>query len=168
VATQPDGSQRIFQWPKHESPPAARKKSKEMPFISRKPEKPLRQDIRKKCFDATQKLFEDPYAFGFRMPIELPEYRAVIARPMDLTTIKRNLELGLYGKIEDWEKDVRLVWENAIAFNKVGIYKEAAEIMKTKFDGILEELNLTEEQRWLRRLVYLLRKLNGLAKEKEK
>ncbi|KAK1745258.1 bromodomain-containing protein [Skeletonema marinoi] len=57
----------------------------------------------------------------FLEPVEttyFPEYLKVIKKPMDLRTLKENLEAGKYTAKEEFYADAQLIFDNAIAFNK--------------------------------------------------
>ncbi|XP_065352333.1 bromodomain-containing protein 8-like isoform X3 [Cloeon dipterum] len=44
-------------------------------------------------------------------------YRTVVLRPMDLCTIKKNIELGNVTSAEAFQRDVRLIFMNAVMYN---------------------------------------------------
>jgi hypothetical protein len=46
------------------------------------------------------------------------DYLDYISKPMDLTTLGRNLDEGRYASKEEFYKDASLIFENAITFNK--------------------------------------------------
>jgi len=57
----------------------------------------------------------------FLEPVEttyFPEYLNVIKKPMDLRTLKENLEAGKYARKEEFYADAQLIFDNAITFNK--------------------------------------------------
>ncbi len=57
----------------------------------------------------------------FLEPVEttyFPEYLNVVKKPMDLRTLKENLEAGKYVRKEEFYADAQLIFDNAIAFNK--------------------------------------------------
>ncbi|GBG25890.1 Histone acetyltransferase HAC1 [Hondaea fermentalgiana] len=63
-----------------------------------------------------------PYAYIFRKPVDpvamgIPDYFEVIKRPMDLSTIKRQLEVNYYKTMRSFKEDVLLVYNNAILYN---------------------------------------------------
>lgn len=67
----------------------------------------------------------DPVALG------IPDYFDVIDEPMDLTTIKNNLENGLYKSAERAVRDLDLVFDNAMLYNEEGtVIHEMAKEMK--------------------------------------
>mmetsp|Transcript_38401 Transcript_38401/g.74475 ORF Transcript_38401/g.74475 Transcript_38401/m.74475 type:complete len:731 (-) Transcript_38401:315-2507(-) len=56
----------------------------------------------------------------FRWPVneeEVPQYRSVVACPMDLYTIEQKIAQGSYKNLEEFAKDVRLIRDNCIQFN---------------------------------------------------
>ena len=59
-------------------------------------------------------MFKDPVD-----PIELglDDYFEIVEHPMDLGLVEKKLENGVYKEIESFERDTRLVFENAILFN---------------------------------------------------
>lgn len=68
-------------------------------------------------------LSERKKAFYFRQPVDpialnIPHYCTVIPRPMDLGTISARLDAGEYPTVETFSEDVRLVFTNAMTFNK--------------------------------------------------
>ena len=56
----------------------------------------------------------DPIAMG------IPEYSAIIKRPMDLSTIKANLADGIYEDPIEVNQDVKLMLRNCTSFNPPG------------------------------------------------
>jgi E1A/CREB-binding protein len=52
-------------------------------------------------------------------PIELgiPDYFEIVKEPMDLTLVANKLEDGAYKDMASFERDTKLVFENAILFN---------------------------------------------------
>ncbi len=59
----------------------------------------------------------------FRKPVdptEVPNYRSVIKRPMDLGTIKTKLDRRVYQTPLEVCADIRLVFSNCAQFNREG------------------------------------------------
>ena len=48
----------------------------------------------------------------------IPEYHDVIARPMDLATLRKNLVSRRYHRLSLFVSDVRLIWRNCLDFNE--------------------------------------------------
>ena len=66
---------------------------------------------------------ENKNANLFRHPVnpkKVEGYDAVVYRPMDLATIKKNIETGVYTTIRDVEHDILLMFSNALMFNATG------------------------------------------------
>ena len=81
-----------------------------------------------------------PEAEGFLEPVDwvkldIPLYPNIIKNPMDLGTIKGKLDRAEYSSIFHFDKDMRLIWNNAKKFNRPGsnIYKSAEYLRR---DGI--------------------------------
>ncbi|XP_034945202.1 bromodomain-containing protein 8 isoform X2 [Chelonus insularis] len=61
------------------------------------------------------------YASAFLRPItedQAPGYHSVIFRPMDLSTIKKNIDNGTIRSTMQFQRDVMLMFQNAIMYNK--------------------------------------------------
>ena len=77
-------------------------------------------EIRQICIEIMKELREYPGAYFFNNPVDLeniPGYLKKIKNPQDLGSILSKLENDGYTKINDWEKDINLVWTNAEIFN---------------------------------------------------
>ncbi|KPM04909.1 Bromodomain-containing protein 1 [Sarcoptes scabiei] len=107
-----------------------RKPSKDVPApISTPPVKqptlkkvPLNRSL-KECVLFVKELFSKKhaeYAWPFWNPVsetEYPDYSQKIKKPIDLTTIKNNLETGKYITVSDFAKDMRLMFSNCLRYN---------------------------------------------------
>ncbi|KAJ1720646.1 hypothetical protein LPJ53_004754, partial [Coemansia erecta] len=103
------------------------------PLPAKKPQKPSSssqshaQSVGKVLQRILRKLIKHPSAFPFLRPVDValdgcPTYYDVIKRPMDLGTIKRQLDSRRY-YVDDpkaFERDVRLMLDNCYAFNPPG------------------------------------------------
>lgn len=59
-------------------------------------------------------------AWIFDAPVDgakVPDYYTVVKDPMDMGTVKRNLESGAYGDATAFLADLRLVWHNCAVYN---------------------------------------------------
>lgn len=70
-------------------------------------------------------LYIRPEGGAFRTPVDwktmgLLDYPQIIKHPMDLGTIKSNLEAGKYSSKEEVAADIRLVWTNCMLYNTDG------------------------------------------------
>jgi hypothetical protein len=104
-----------------------------------------------------QKLMNYDFGDMFRSPVncrEIPTYKTIVKKPMDLGTISNKLEKGLYasnsleGSVLAVLKDVELVWHNCFIFNVEGsavyrmanIHKRRAfSIRQCSFDHLLSD-----------------------------
>ena len=83
---------------------------------------PKRKEI-KLCAAVLKELFQkrhQVYAWPFYQPVDveglkLHDYHDVIKKPMDLSTIQKNMDEGFYTKKEEFEADVLLIFENCFA-----------------------------------------------------
>lgn len=89
-----------------------------------------------------------PNAWPFLRPVnktEVPDYYTIIERPMDLSTIEKNLEENLYRNMERFISDVTLIFTNCRTFNKPNTqYHKCVERLEEHFRkklGALQESN---------------------------
>ncbi|XP_073966568.1 bromodomain-containing protein 8-like [Choristoneura fumiferana] len=73
------------------------------------------------------------YASLFLRPItdeEAPGYSVVVKRPMDLTTIKKNIEAGHIRSTAEFQRDVLLMLSNSLMYNSSehSVYQMAKEL----------------------------------------
>lgn len=59
-------------------------------------------------------------AEAFREPVPrgIPFYHDIVKRPMDLGTVARQLERGMYQTLDELQADVQLIWDNCMKFNE--------------------------------------------------
>ncbi|XP_049586329.1 ATPase family AAA domain-containing protein 2 isoform X1 [Syngnathus scovelli] len=70
--------------------------------------------------DVTNRLSHDKRFKAFTKPVDLeevPDYAAVIEKPMDLSTVLSNIDLHQYVTVKDFLQDVDLIWKNALEYN---------------------------------------------------
>jgi len=76
----------------------------------------------------------------FREPVDwrglgLYDYPQVIAKPMDLSTVKQTIEKGGYKSIGDCADDIRLIWNNCKKYNQDGSdFYNLADSFSKKFE----------------------------------
>ena len=68
------------------------------------------------------KLYQKEISKPFQHPVDpkhdnCPDYDLKIQNPMCLDKVKEKLNNSQYDKLEDWVKDVDLIWKNAIVYN---------------------------------------------------
>ena len=79
-------------------------------------------DTMERCRILLDDMTMNPFSEWFREPVDhenmgLTDYLQVIKEPQDLGTISKKLERTHYMSPEDFARDVRLVWQNAITYN---------------------------------------------------
>lgn len=115
------------------------------------------QKLKTKCLEVLKILQSHQHGWVFNSPVDpvelgLPDYFEVIKKPMDLGTIRKKLENGVYHTLEDFEAQVHLTFDNAMLYNPEGsvVYNMAKE-MKEKFEVdyeiMMKELNAEEDQK---------------------
>ncbi|TYZ58792.1 hypothetical protein PybrP1_001568 [[Pythium] brassicae (nom. inval.)] len=112
--------------------------------------KSVRNEGRLKSFETLGevlgKLMADAHNYrgAFNSPVDpialnLPTYTSIVKNPMDLGTVKKKLGDGQYIEIEDFVRDVRLVFENAKLFNAPGhSVHTSAELLLKRFESELK------------------------------
>ncbi|OQR81484.1 hypothetical protein THRCLA_11693 [Thraustotheca clavata] len=89
---------------------------------------------------------ETEHGWAFNQPVDpvqwnIPDYLEVIKCPMDLGTIKKRLEAEHYVSVDSFASDVRLTFENCIAYNSsTNKFNIAAKQLLAKFEKNLAEL----------------------------
>ena len=76
----------------------------------------------KKASQLLDNLMASPDSFEFRQPVDylgfgLLDYPTIVKRPMDLGTVKRNLNNNTYETVESCLADIQLIWENCKLYN---------------------------------------------------
>jgi len=82
-------------------------------------------DLLRQCNEILKELFgkrHSGYAWPFYKPVDvktlgLHDYHKVIKKPMDLGTVKRNLDSGVYTTVGDFKSDVQLIFLNCRQYN---------------------------------------------------
>ncbi|KAF8080601.1 hypothetical protein N665_0932s0001 [Sinapis alba] len=92
------------------------------------------------CGQILTKLMKHKWSWVFNTPVDvlglgLHDYHLIVKKPMDLGTVKTNLEKGFYGSPVEFASDVRLTFTNALAYNPKGqdVYKMAEKLL-SQFD----------------------------------
>jgi hypothetical protein len=104
-------------------------------------------DTLKRCHAVVTSLERSPGADWFSAPVDavalgVPHYSAIIDAPMDLRTVKHNLDRGVYTDPHVFAADIRLVFRNAMTFNILpeAAVHESARDLHTKFEDQLKTL----------------------------
>ncbi|EOA14409.1 hypothetical protein CARUB_v10027609mg [Capsella rubella] len=94
------------------------------------------------CGQILVKLMKHKWAWVFNTPVDvvglgLHDYHVIVKKPMDLGTVKLNLDKGFYVSPLDFATDVRLTFNNAMAYNPKGqdVFFMAEKLLD-HFDGM--------------------------------
>lgn len=100
------------------------------------------------CYRVINELLSDKYASCnayFLYPVDhvalnLPHYRSIVEFPMDLSTMKENMEDGEYRSAREFKKDFMKVVNAARLFNETGseVYEAANELQRV-FNEVWDE-----------------------------
>ncbi|KAK3848138.1 MAG: hypothetical protein J3R72DRAFT_357988, partial [Linnemannia gamsii] len=118
------------------------------------------KDHFRQCQKVLRKLVNASSSLHFRAPVDpiaenIPHYPDFVKHPMDLRTMKANLEGGRYASLQAFEADFRLMMSNCFLFNGVGSFvytkgQELEEIFDDEWKEVMEiagvkvpELNIT-------------------------
>ena len=85
----------------------------------------LGEEEKKKLDNIFSTMEKDPQAIDFLVPVDyvalnILDYPTIITHPMDLGTVKKNLENGEYKLFQDFMSDINLIWKNCKTYNKAG------------------------------------------------
>lgn len=134
----------------------------------------LKPFLRKQCNDVMDKIYARPISKIFLYPVDpvqdnCPNYFEVVKNPMDLGTIRKNLRGNKYKSIEEWKRDMELVWSNSILFHKetstVGLM---ALELQNYFREITKYLSDSYRSSWKRQLIELNQEFQICVKEVNK
>lgn len=95
----------------------------------------IEEEIRQGLIHGLESIIRDSSSAAFRKPVDLalfPDYLETVAYPMDLSLLLARLRSGYYRRLEAFEWDVRLIYENAFAYNLPDseIVQAAAELVQ--------------------------------------
>ena len=108
-------------------------------------EKREKKPLDPKCLTVLESLESAEEAFFFLDPVDpialgIPTYFQVIKEPMDFSQVKKKLEDCVYLERSSFEKDLKLVFSNAMLFNApASEVFLAAERMDKKASDLLKE-----------------------------
>jgi len=98
------------------------------------------------CAQALDHVMKHQKAGPFLAPVDpvklsLPDYHEVVSEPMDLGTVRRNLQLGRLKSMSDFVRDVHLTFDNAKAYNvnKSHVFKWANEL-RNRFNKEMDHM----------------------------
>ncbi|KAM3600952.1 uncharacterized protein V6R79_005232 [Siganus canaliculatus] len=85
------------------------------------------------------------YANVFLQPVTdeiAPGYHSIVHRPMDLATIKKNIETGLIRTTAEFQRDIMLMFQNAVMYNSLDhdVFHMALEMQRDVLEQIQQFL----------------------------
>ena len=109
-----------------------------------------------KCSDLLKEMAKQPQNIWFLEPVDhiklnIPDYPLVVKEPMDLGTIRSNLDRGIYSSPEAFAEHVRLVFRNALMYNQLSDHpvhiaaKEMSHRFEERFRMVMSQLGLQYE-----------------------
>lgn len=101
--------------------------------------------IKREASEIIELLWKNAQSAPFRYPVPyeewgLEDYPKIIKKPMDLNTLKKGLNKGVYINWKNFTDDLRLIWKNCMTYNREGscIYNQA-ELLGKLTESILEK-----------------------------
>ena len=122
---------------------------------------PLSDYQRKEILSIIDSLMSWSIAFPFLNPIdpekdELDDYFDVIKKPMDLSTVRSKILGNTYSSLDEFKKDVNLIWSNAIKYNGKGSFTaKMAEQLSKVFNEGMKFVTGDDEKDWNAKFQYL-------------
>lgn len=82
----------------------------------------INADLKEKCLKILDELVSHPISTVFQEPVdpvldEVPDYFDVIKEPSDLSTVRERLLSNKYSNLQEFKREVNLIWENAVTYN---------------------------------------------------
>ncbi|GLD92879.1 hypothetical protein PINS_up001458 [Pythium insidiosum] len=111
--------------------------------------------LKKRLEGVLRGMMEHKFGWVFSSPVDpvalgIPNYFKIIRRPMDLGTIKKKLDAGIYKHLDQFAEDVRLTFNNAKLFNSEDqdVYNLAKDMLND-FNGEIRmlEAQINEEEK---------------------
>nr|5C4Q_A Chain A, Bromodomain [Leishmania donovani BPK282A1]5C4Q_B Chain B, Bromodomain [Leishmania donovani BPK282A1] len=109
--------------------------------------RPREEFHKEQCLSFVKKLWAADTLAMFHYPVsatEVPGYYDVVDTPMDLSTIRKNIEQGKYRTDTEVENDVVLMLSNALDFNEKGSqWHDLAKQLKKRYLTLAQESGLS-------------------------
>lgn len=121
--------------------------------------------LARRCLTLTNLFTVNPLAILFVEPYHPPEeiaaeYHAKVPTPMDLKTVKSKLLEAKYASLNEWAKDMNLIFDNAINFNgDDSVIGGVARYLKEKLQRNVERFELCNARNFEARLIEANKKL---------
>ncbi|KAF5828893.1 Bromodomain-containing protein [Dunaliella salina] len=111
----------------------------------------------KECMNMIKRrLWSKRECSAFKEPVDpiklnIPDYHTYIKHPMDVGTVKKKLDSGMYKSPLEVRDDVRLVWRNCAAYNPPGHpMRNMGDILAAAWEATWKDSNI--EERWFQHL----------------
>ncbi|KAI8974697.1 Bromodomain-containing protein [Pilobolus umbonatus] len=130
--------------------------SKDYPETMTKRRNPRKNDIQMRyCLQTLKELKKNKYRdinYPFLVPVDvvalnIPDYVDIVKHPMDLATIERKLNEGDYEEPEEFEDDIRLMFNNCYLYNppSLPVHKMGRDLEKVFDEKWAQRPVVTEE-----------------------
>ena len=122
------------------------------------------------CYNMLESMMKAKAAMFFNDPVDpvalkLPDYFDIVKQPMDYSTVKDKIKLGKYTDPQEFERDMLLVYSNAILYNPVGDpVRAAAEKEREVFRSKMQDM----QQQWAEKARKAKAALEAKAKKRER
>lgn len=129
---------------------------------------------KERCINILNKLSKYHISIMFSNPVDplrdqCPDYLQVIRHPMDLGTVRENIQNGNYSNVEQFKKDVNLIWENCYRYNgRESFMGMMAKQLQSTFKELSEFLSSNDIVSWAFELDHLKNEVNKIAKSSGK
>ena len=116
----------------------------------------------------TKEFTDEPLSIMFQRPVEsdkktTPEYHTRIKKPMDLSTVKKNIKDNKYSCYQEWIDDMNLIWDNAVEYNTAeSVIGGVAIYLKKKFQKRIMMLDASNLRNYEAHLVKLTKDIQNI------
>lgn len=131
---------------------------------------PLSKFQRARCLEVINGIERFGISKVFSKPVDpktdnCPDYLEIIKKPMDLGTVRKNLNNDKYTSVREWRRDMDLIWENARIFNgDTSIINKCAEQLKQVYKSLSESITENQVDDWMKELEYINKKIHKIKK----
>lgn len=129
---------------------------------------------RAQCLSVMDALSRFSISKMFSQPVDpvrdnVPNYFAIVKRPMDLSTVRRKLEENRYASVAEWKADVDTIWANSLLVNEPGSVLGCITLeMQAQWQRLSAGISGDAESDWLARLLVLRDALANFPKRKNR
>jgi hypothetical protein len=125
---------------------------------------------RDRCLAVLDKLSSRAISRPFSQPVDpirdnMPNYFALVQRPMDLGTVRQKLLANEYPSVSAWRDDVELIWANSLAVNpKASLPGTVTVELQGLFRRLTQHFTDNPDSDWLAGLNSLRDELSGVQR----